>query len=126
MASPAAPAPCGAPGPSRRAWSSRPAAAQLRPRPPRPDRATRHKPPPCQRTASCLHTRETLRDDGVGSARSVDVGPAPVALEHDLAPIAAENDLEMAPPDRRRVAPAHGAGCCFHLKRSRQGFDLDL
>jgi len=56
----------------------------------------------------------------------VDVRPAPVALEDDLASIAAEHDLEVAPPDRSRVAPTHRAGCCFHLKRSRQGFDLDL
>src|SRR5450759_5793544 len=57
---------------------------------------------------------------------SVDIGPAPVALENDLASLAAEHDLEVPPSDRRRVAPAHRAGCCLVLERSRQGFDLDL
>jgi hypothetical protein len=32
----------------------------------------------------------------------------------------------VAPPDRRGVAAAYGTGCRLVLKRTRQGFDLDL
>src|SRR5450759_5468574 len=113
-----------APGPSRRALWCRLGVARPRPPPRWPDRAARRRPRLCQYpNASCLHIRER---PGAPVARSVDVGPAPVALEHDLASFAAEDDLEVAPPDRRRVTPAHGAGCCLHLERRRQGFDLDL
>jgi len=58
--------------------------------------------------------------------RSVNVGPAAVSLENDLAAIAAKNDLEVAPPDRRGIATANRTRCRLVLERGRQGFDLDL
>jgi hypothetical protein len=56
----------------------------------------------------------------------IDVRPAAVSLEHDLAAIAAKDDLEVAPPDRSGIATAHWTGCRLVLERGRQGFDLDL
>src|SRR5438034_1789143 len=71
-------------------------------------------------------TRETSVVEVSGRFLSVDVGPRPVPLEDDLASLAAKNDLEVAPPDRARVAAAHGTRCHLVLERKRQRFDLDL
>ena len=57
---------------------------------------------------------------------SVDVWPASVSLEDDLASIAPEHDLEVTPPDRAGIAAAYRAGCRLVLERERQGLDLDL
>jgi hypothetical protein len=56
----------------------------------------------------------------------IDVGPAPVALEHHLAGIAAEDDLEVAAADGGGVPPANGAGSGLIHERGGQGIDLDL
>jgi hypothetical protein len=58
--------------------------------------------------------------------KSIDVRPAAVSLENDLAAIATKDDLEVAPPDRGGIATAHRTGCRLVLERGRQGFDLDL
>jgi hypothetical protein len=56
----------------------------------------------------------------------VDVRPAAVSFEDYLAAFAPEDDLEVAPPDRRGVATAYRTRCGLVLERTRQGFDLDL
>jgi hypothetical protein len=49
-----------------------------------------------------------------------------VALEDDLAAVAAKDDLEVAPPDRSGIAAANWTRCRLVLKRGGQGLDLDL
>src|ERR1700737_2575221 len=56
----------------------------------------------------------------------IDIGPAPVALEDNLAPVTAEHDLELPPPDRRGIAAAHGTGCGLVHEGPRQGIHFYL
>jgi hypothetical protein len=63
---------------------------------------------------------------GVEDPPLIDVGPGTVPFENNLASFAAEDDLEVTPPDRGGVAAAHGTGCRLVLERKREGFDLDL
>jgi hypothetical protein len=56
----------------------------------------------------------------------IDVGPAAVSLEHDLATFAAKDDLEVTPPYRCGVPTANGTRCSLVLERNGQGLDLDL
>src|SRR5581483_1010226 len=58
--------------------------------------------------------------------RSVDIRPASIPLEDDLAGVAAEDDLKLPAADGRGVTRAHRArGHLVHV-RGRQGIDLDF
>src|SRR4030081_3738007 len=70
-------------------------------------------------------TRPTLPDQW-SLDTSVDVGPGPVSFEDHFAAFAAEDDLEVTPPDCRSVAAAHRTRCSLVLDRTRQGLYLDL
>jgi hypothetical protein len=56
----------------------------------------------------------------------VNVGPAPVALEDHLARLAAKYDLELPPPDRGRIPPAHWTGRRLVHEWPRQGIHFDF
>jgi hypothetical protein len=68
--------------------------------------------------------RENL--SGFPSSVLVVVRPAPVAFEDDLAALAPEHDLKVAPSDRGGIAATNRAGRCLGLERRRKRIDLDL
>src|SRR5581483_388640 len=58
--------------------------------------------------------------------RSIDIWPASIPLEDDLAGVAAEDDLKLPAADGRGVPPAHRARRHLVHVGGRQGIDLDF
>src|SRR5207302_5164703 len=113
--------------PSRRASPCRLAAAPRRRQPRSPNRQGRRTAPPYRPAASRLQsTQPDKRELRRFPLVSVDVGPAPVALEDHLAPVTAEHDLELPPPDRRGIAAAHGTRRGLVHEGPRQGVHFYL
>src|SRR5215467_15569868 len=116
----------GAHRPNRGANQSRRAAAPPRPLPRSPALPSSPTGRPTGPSGSYRHpTASRKREEGTVRC-SVDVRPAPIALEDDLARVAPENDLQLAAADGGGVPAADRArGGLVHV-RGGQRIDFDL